>query len=198
MITNCLPSFYENEHDTTDNGKETILDYNLNWILRCGADHYAKADEKINTYGRNFILALLYGKNVKDGYELDNKKYQSYRIISVDTWRQWEQIDLIAEVVIQTPETTEKYVISIENKMYTSIGNGQLEKYKCIVDEYYKDNDYKPIHVFIKAEEVNQEEIQKCKDNEYKWLTFYDIINCVKITQKTGNYLFDEFWFRYW
>jgi len=195
MTTISLPSFYEDP--TTDNGKETMLDYNLNWLLNCANPKYAQANVKIHTYARNFVLALIYGKPSKDGYNLNLEAYNDYQVKSVNTWRQWNQIDLIAEIEIQSSNALHRFVVVIENKMYTTMSNGQLEKYKTIVNDFYKDKDYEPVFLFIKAEEVNDDEIEKCVECQYKWMTFYDIIDCSQI-EETGNYLFDEFWIRYW
>jgi len=204
-----LPKFFNYKGEDTDNGYETIQDFYLSWMLRCADDKYKILNSKIHEYAKRTVFLLFYGQNNKDNnrfeidnkYEIDSIMDNEFRVLKVETWRQWKSIDLIAEIDIEVNNNLEKYVFNIENKWYTRIGNSQLETYKKIIEDEYRSKNNTIINFVIFCDDEilykDSNQIQKCKDNGYKFLTIGDVIMLSKMKEKgvTGNALFDEYWF---
>jgi len=188
MDTN-MPLFFEDKSSNLDH--ELLLDYFLGWTLRCSNEKVE--DYKVKEAAKRILSFLIYDK------------LENFEVISVETWKQWNKIDLSAEVILTKSNTTEKYAILFENKMYTHVHSNQLNRYKEIFEKFYsnpKNNktDYKRIYVFLTCfyNECDYEvDFIECKKHNYKPYSFGWLKTKTKI-EATGNYLFDEFWFRYW
>jgi hypothetical protein len=92
-------------------------------------------------------------------------------------------------------------VLSIENKWYSNIRDGQLSKSKKAVDEFYhlRYRDAKIEHIVIFADDSNLNDSVKetCVREGYRFLTVNDLSDYAKAhnKEKTENELFDAYWF---
>ncbi len=191
-----LPSFMCDDYDTDK--CELLIDYYMSWTFRCAQECYESLDFNVNSQSKKVLSKCLF--NHEDC--LKNRKIVNVKC-GKNCGKGNEKIDLWVEVEIENDKKI--HVLIVETKMYTQIGQGQLEKYKEFVNEYYKGkkNKYDLKYILLRIEDYSnaQEKNDKieCKHAKYRqvWLAVihYDIL---KILGETGNILFDEFWFRWW
>ena len=111
-------SFFMKDRSESDYGKEAMLDFQLSWLMRIAAQKdYKNEKPKLYAIARDTLLRLI---DIKDSNDVDIKE--------VEVWKQWCSIDLVAEVVIVRAGKDEKHVVAFENKAYTQLRVGQLEK----------------------------------------------------------------------
>lgn len=198
-----LPLFFNKNHDGgADQGYENLQDFFLSWTLRCAEHRYKIINPKLHEYAKQMIFFLIYGENNDEAYTLNKTIPDDFVVQTVNTRRQFYQIDLVLIVEVSENLKSNKYVLSIENKWYTSISNGQLEKYKESIRKAY-DSDYTIIDLVIFADECITEkdpsQREKCKKNGYKLLTIGDLQDYTNMKGNglTKNALFDEYWFNF-
>ena len=82
-------SLFMHDDSEGDYGKETMLDYQMSWVMRVAANKAIL--EKNPTLHRRCtdILLKLIGKSGCNGSE----------IISVEVWKQWQRIDVSANII---------------------------------------------------------------------------------------------------
>lgn len=189
MTDSSIPLFFKDNSENLDH--EIMLDYFLGWTLRCSA--ITNPDIKLRSESHKILSFLLF------------QKHEEFNVTSVLTWKQWNKIDLCAEVILERGGNTEKYAILFENKMYTHIHSNQLTRYQTIYENFYKDennkkSDYQRKYILLtclyKEEDYLQDKVESEKAN-FDFHSFGWIKSNASISE-TGNYLFDEFWFSYW
>lgn len=190
-----VPHFFVDESKTKDH--EIMLDYFLAWTLRCAQE--SNQMEGLRIAGRKIIA-----------YLIEDHNFDNYFVEKVETRKQWKHIDLIAEITLHLKkDKTKKRRIAIlfENKMYTHLREGQLEKYKTEFDAFYntdeKSNPRFELHYIVltchyKPNQIEPDKIEAEK-NGFRFLRFDEIKKSAGITdnERTGNFMFDEFWFEY-
>lgn len=184
-----------------NHGKEAMLDYQLSYLLRI-----ANTSEEGNELGKRTLMKLL-GKEI----QLDEYGYvENIDIVSVKVWKQWQCIDLIAEVDAYfsplSDQQEERHVIVIENKAYTGIHDDQLSRYEHDVEEWYKYKDVQ-IHYWVitffdnDTKEFNAIAAQ-CQESKGDWkcLSFEEVVDLTDDEQQNGmgNEIIDEFWVKKW
>lgn len=183
-----LPIFFNYKDEGADSGYETIQDIFLSWTLRCAQEN--RENTILNQYSKKILLNLIF----------DDKAPENTIIKSVKTKRQWKLIDLLAEVKIDINGTTKEYILNIENKWYTSVRSGQLEKSKEAIVEKYSNKKYNIINLIIMPdfEKLDNDLKNISKKLNYKLKVIEEIKEKISMTKKTGNYLFDEYWFKFY
>ncbi|MCF2874038.1 MULTISPECIES: PD-(D/E)XK nuclease family protein [unclassified Tenacibaculum] len=203
MNKSKLPLFYNYKEEGTDSGYETVQDFILSWTLRCSVESNSSIDKQLHYYSKRVLLAMIFGFNdLEDNLNYKLKKIDSEIIVkTVKTKRQWNLIDLLVEIELEINGNKEFFILNIENKWYSSIREGQLEKYKKDIEEKYKNSDYKLINliVFCDYEKLNYKIKEDCKKLGYKIIVIEDLFEIAEMKKNrlTGNYLFDEYWFRF-
>ena len=183
--------FYDNsERDEA----ETLLDFYLSYTLRCSIENHPRINPMVNEYAKK-VLYYLFGEDIQYSNNIHIKE--------VRTWKQWERIDLVAEVDLLIDGEAISYAFIIENKLYTKNHHGQLDRYKESAINFYTNHKekshYKILYRFITChEEVSPEDKEACKIAGFKHLTFQYLRDCLDSDSRTGDDLFDEFWFRYY
>ena len=180
-----LPLFFKDDSDSMK--VEEVIDFYMSWTIRCANEIYKMEFPKIHSHAKLILSRLAF----------DNSEYLTDKVISnVKVWKQHKNIDLWVELEIDN----EKFALIIEHKMYSSIRPGQLEKYKEIAKAYYNDKiDYKIIYIFLRPDyEIDNlyGESKQCIDHGYKYLNIEQLQDVLS-NDKTGNDLFDEFWFNW-
>ena len=91
--------------------KELNQDAFITWLLQFADPKYQSANPKLNKCGKAFVSQLL------------KKQLTSFdgQINKVEAGRQWENIDVWAEI-------NDKYLIVIEDKTYSSHHSNQLAR----------------------------------------------------------------------
>lgn len=178
------PCFFKDESESYK--FEETIDYFLSWTLRCADEKYTD-NLLLNKYSKMILSKLLYD----DESRLENKIVQN-----VQTWKQWANIDLCVHFTIDN----QNYALIIENKMYSSIREGQLEKYMAIANNFYKNKpEFKTTFVFIRPDYEHETKFNEkgiVEKAEYKYYNLAQLQDILP-SEVTGNNIFDEFWF-YW
>ena len=195
-----LPKFdnYQ-EEGCCDSGYEALQDFFLSWTLRCSPEKYKEADPKVQEYARRIVHALIFGHNLNDKYSINGEIPNTFKVIQGTTKRQLSSIDLLAEVTTNENGLEKKYVLSIENKWYSTLKAGQLKKYNDFVQKEFPDAEQ--VNLFITCDNCRKyyvSEKEECRLNNYKYLTIDNLREISKMSTEgeTGNALFDAYWFR--
>lgn len=175
-------------------GYEAMLDYQISWLLRLAKDD---KKDRLHDVARSVLLKLI-----------ERENGSNVIINRVGVWKQWERIDLTAEIELEVNNQTERHLVVIEDKAYTLIHDDQLKRYTETVNAYYHDkgcNSYKKhfwVISFFDRDEEWFKTLQKQCDNykEWKLLSFYEVIGWKEGEEfpDTKSDLFDEFWLREW
>ena len=193
-------SFFMHDDSYSNQGYEHMLDFQMSWILRVAASK-ERSQNNFILYKRCFdVLMKLIEKSPNDKVE----------VISVNVWKQWKRIDVLANVMIKCNDKEERHLIVIENKAYTKIHNDQLNRYEKIINKEYGNDNFQ--RDFIKhfwvitlsglnesGEYDNNYWILKSMcDSAYadwKLLSFDDVMDD---DTPTGSEHFDDFWIYNW
>lgn len=192
-----MPSLFMNDDSEGDHGKEAMLDYQLSYLLRL-ANTYESGDELAKR-----VLMKLIGETPQiNSYGF----VENLSVESVKVWKQWQRIDLIAEVEADCGSGIKHHVIVVENKAYTSIHDDQLSRYAETIEDYYKGQDVQ-IHywviTFFDSDTENYEAIaNQCKEAKGNWkcTSFEDLVDLTEEERQKGTYnqIIDEFWIKRW
>lgn len=189
-----VPDEWHSEH-----GYEALLDFEISWILRlCSknvAENYKK--KKILIYQCRLILQKL--TNIDPNIVIDDVK----------VWRQWNCIDVIAEIYVGDV----LHVLVLEDKAYTSMRQNQRDEYPKRVFDYYGKTPGKKIDFHfgvITFFESHEEEYKNLMsfvkksdgfgpNNKYCWNVFSaTALPDWDVDDYTESDLFNEFWFAKW
>ena len=187
-------SIFMQDSSRSNHGYETMLDYQISWLLRLAKDD---KKDRLHDVARSVLLKLI-----------ERENGSNVIINRVGVWKQWERIDLTAEIELEINNQTERHLVVIEDKAYTLIHDDQLKRYTETVNAYYHDkgrNSYKKhfwVISFFDRDEEWFKTLQKQCDNykEWKLLSFYEVIGWKEGEEfpDTKSDLFDEFWLREW
>ena len=173
----------------SNHGYEAMLDFQISWLLQVAKGHENK---KLLSVARYVLLNLIGRKEKTDA-----------KITRVDVWRQWNSIDVCAEIDVIIDGKEEKHVVVIEDKAYTLIHDNQLERYSEHAKEHYTHGEfvhYWVITFFDKSNKAKYDVLkQDCDKARWGLLSFYEVIGWNDGDfEDTGSDLFDEFWLRKW
>lgn len=112
---------------------ELSQDAFLTWLIQWADKDYIKTDPDLNSCAISFVQELL-------------KKNNSYKIESVQTGRQWKNVDVWALV-------NNQYFIVVEDKKGTKEHSNQLNRYSEIAKKQYNEKNIEVVLVYFKMEE---------------------------------------------
>ena len=115
--------------------KELSQDAFITWLLTFADNDNQQYDKELNLCAKEFVSMLI------------KKQIPNFNdpIDTVKAGRQWENIDIWAEV-------NGKYLIIIEDKTISSEHSNQLERYKEIAEKWCSENKYEtPICIYLKT-----------------------------------------------
>jgi hypothetical protein len=189
MAIEKIISMFMMDNGNSDN-KELIIDYFLSWTLRCAANDSKIDNSLLKMYATRILSVLVYD---------DFNKIQLGTVAVVKTWKQSNKIDLWVE--IEFTDGT-KSALLIEDKAYSKLHGNQLERYRDIFEDYYKNKNVSLNYsYFTIREKLLEVDVPFCDKAGYKAFTMdmvYGKFTTGLDVQLTGNELFDEFWFTYW
>ena len=196
-----VPDEWHSEH-----GYEALLDFEMSWVLRLCSKNTQELLKKNGNENANddelyhqcrIILKKLTGIN------------ESVEIDDVKVWRQWNSIDVIAEIYVNN----NLHVLVLEDKAYTKMSWNQKDDYPERVFKHYS-NEYlgRVVHYhfcvitfFEKREQGYQNLVDFVKEksfgprNQYKWKVFSATgLLDWKAKALPKSELFNEFWFAKW
>ena len=131
--------------------KELSQDAFITWLLAFADNENQQYDKELNLCAKEFV-SMLIKKQIPNFNE---------PILTVEAGRQWENIDVWAEV-------NGKYLIIIEDKTISSEHSNQLERYKEIAEKWCSENKYEtPICIYLKTGNESLSIFNAIKDKGY-------------------------------
>lgn len=130
------------------------------WLISWSAPEYAEADPELHRIGQCFVR-LLAGKN------------PDFKIVSVDVGRQWENIDIWAEINDNT-------FLVVEDKTGTSIHDDQLERYKASVEKEYTGKRTDLCYAYVKTAEESGSVLKSIEQYGFRTINRTDILKCLE------------------
>ena len=134
------------------------------WLMQWSDASYKDKDKDMYSVANSFMKMLLSDEN----YEINT--------IKVD--RQWQNIDLWAEI-------NDDAFLIIEDKTNTSIHDNQLERYKETVETEYEGRRERLYYVYIKTGNEPLSVLKEIEKKGYKTISRTEIIAC--LNQYKGN-----------
>ncbi|MBQ3325010.1 MAG: PD-(D/E)XK nuclease family protein [Muribaculaceae bacterium] len=128
------------------------------WLMQWSGPNNKDNDEELYTIANSFIKMLF-----------DDEEYV---IHNIEVGRQWQNIDLWAEV-------NDDAFLIIEDKTNTSIHDNQLERYKEIVEKEYEGKRDKLYFVYIKTGNEPLSVLKEVENKGYKTISRLDILSCL-------------------
>jgi hypothetical protein len=129
------------------------------WLIKWADPKYESADSEMHRVAKDFLRMLL-GKDA------------SYEIRCVDVDRQWENIDVWAEVNDDT-------FLVIEDKTNTSIHDDQLQRYRASVEKEYKGKRSDLCYAYVKTGNEPLSILKKIEKLGYRTISRADILKCL-------------------
>lgn len=157
--------------------KELNQDAFITWLLQFADSKFKTEDSLLNECGKTFV------------YQLIRKQLPKFdeQILKVNAGRQWENIDVWAEI-------NDKYLIIIEDKTYTSHHSNQLTRYKITAEEWCLKNNYeKPICIYLKTGNESQSSLNEIIKEGFSVFNRIDFINLLLQFKSTQNNIFLDF-----
>ncbi|MBE9462331.1 PD-(D/E)XK nuclease family protein [Dyadobacter subterraneus] len=127
--------------------KELSQDAFFAWLLEWADSSNQQFDNELNEVAKDFVRLLL------------NKK-EDYVIHNVVVRKQWQNIDISAEV-------NDEYCIVIEDKTNTKEHSGQLKRYADIAKLYYKETNFECVFIYLKTGNESSSTLQYVKKQDF-------------------------------
>lgn len=160
--------------------KELNQDAFITWLLQFADDKYQSADQHLNKCGKTFVTQLIQKQN-PDFNETISK---------VEAGRQWENIDVWAEV-------NDKYLIIIEDKTHSNQHSNQLVRYKETSEKWCENNNYeKPVCIYLKTGNESQTSLNNIQNQGFSIFSRIDFISLLNQFKETTNNIFVDFYER--
>lgn len=138
---------------------ELSQDAMIAWLLQWASPEYGEADPDLHRTGKEFVR-LLAGKS------------DDFHIESVDVGRQWENIDIWAEINDNT-------FLIIKDKTGTTIHDDQLERYKISVKREYSGKRTDLCYAYVKTSEEPRSVLMSIEQSGFKTISRADILRCL-------------------
>ena len=118
-------SLFMQDSSRSNHGYETMLDYQISWLLRLAKEG---KNDRLQKIARSVLFKLI-----------ERENDSNIKINRVEVWKQWEHIDLTAEIELEVNNQTERHLVVIEDKAYTLIHYDQLTRYAGTINAHYRD-----------------------------------------------------------
>lgn len=181
-----LPSFFIDDSESLK--YEETIDFFMSWTIRCADEKYRNGNKKVYENSRKIVSKLI-GEEYSDKHQFSNIK----------VWKQHQNIDLWVEFDFNSQE----YALIIEDKMYSDVrynkfGDNQLSRYKGKVKDHYLNSPSRiDKYVLLRPDyESEKKDEQFIEASGFMYLNLEQLADVLD-SAKTGNELFDEFWFNW-
>jgi len=152
--------------------KELSQDGFFTWLLQWADNVHSQHDRQLNETAKDFVRLLL-------------RERPDFQINKVEAGRQWKNIDIWAEI-------NGEYFIGIEDKTNTGEHSNQLERYKDIATDYYKDKKYQLVFVYLKTGNESSSTLRKITEKGYSTIDRKSVLSVLNKRPQT-NSVFNEF-----
>jgi hypothetical protein len=152
--------------------KELSQDGFFTWLLQWADHENSKHDQSLNLTAKDFVR-LLIGQT------------EDYQINKVEAGRQWNGIDIWVEV-------NDEYFIGIEDKTNTGEHSDQLERYKTMLTDHYKNKNHKLIFVYLKTGNESSSTLKKVTDKGYRVIDRKTVLNVLN-KREVQNEILNDF-----
>ena len=152
--------------------KELSQDAFFTWLLQWADKRNRQFDIVLNEIAQDFVRLLI-------GQSTD------YQINKVEAGRQWNNIDIWAEI-------NDEYFIGIEDKTNTCEHSEQLKRYKKIAESHYKIKAHKLVFVYLKTGNESSSTLKQIVEKGYLIIN-RQIILSVLTQQPLDNQIFNDF-----
>ena len=149
---------------------ELSQDAFFTWLLQWGDISNANLNKELNAVAQLFIKTLV-------GEEITIKK--------IKAGRQWKNIDIWAEI-------NDDIFITIEDKTKTSDHSKQLERYKKIASDHYKDKRSKMGFIYLKTGNESVASLGRIEYDGYRIINRKILLEIFN-SQKVNNDIFNDF-----
>jgi len=152
--------------------KELSQDGFFTWLLQWADNEYLHIDHQLNETAKDFVRLLL-------------RKTADYPITKVEAGRQWNNIDIWAEI-------NDEYFIGIEDKTNTGEHSEQLERYKQMASDHYKDKNHKLVFVYLKTGNESSATLKKVIEKGYSTIDRRAVLSVLN-QREVHNDIFNDF-----
>ena len=191
--------------NTEGDGKaEIVMDYVMSWSLRHAVKNKkSEKTPKLHQYCRYMLHKLLQLKT-----PLEHIVFEEVKV-----WKEWQYMDLCAEVKLKNNGVDEYYALLVENKYYGKLRDNQLQRYQEIFKKYYDSKKeegitwllrYSLVSCFDRKKQLKELYATGMKKTKFIGLTFYELLCPDKWHKDEKKYedseseIFNEFWLRRW
>ncbi|MCC8407675.1 PD-(D/E)XK nuclease family protein [Mucilaginibacter sp. UR6-1] len=159
--------------------KELHQDAFIAWLLQWADPDNWQYDEDLHNIGTQFVMALL----------MKNHDSSDLKIIKVRAGRQWENIDVYAEV-----DTNKgKYLIVIEDKTFTKERIGQLERYRKSGEKWCEQNNASLGCIYLKTGSESQKRLGMIRHKGFQPFNRKEFIEILNHFPVEGNNILIDF-----
>ena len=151
--------------------KELSQDGFFTWLIQWSDNTNNHHDQELNETAKDFVRLLI-------------EQPSNYQINKVKAGRQWKNIDIWAEI-------NDEYFITIEDKTNTREHSEQLERYKQIANEHYKNKKHKLIFVYLKSGNESSATLKEVIEKGYSIIDRKKILRILKKRQVQNAILND-------
>jgi hypothetical protein len=152
--------------------KELSQDGFFTWLLHWTDNACTQHDSELCETAKDFVRLLL-GKS------------SDFEIHKIEAGRQWHKIDIWAEV-------NDEYFLAIEDKTNSGEHSEQLERYKQIATEHYKDKNFKLVFVYLKTGNESAATLKKISEKGYAIVDRKTVLSILNKRQ-INNAIFNDF-----
>lgn len=139
--------------------KELTQDAFITWLIKWADPNNNKHDTNLHKCGVDFVKYLI-KKQFKDSFEINK----------VEADRQWENIDIWADI-------NEKYLIIIEDKTFTGEHSNQLERYKKVSMEWCVENNRELVCIYLKTGTESKSSLNVVAEKGFSIIERSELIN---------------------
>ena len=173
-----------------DAHKEAVMDFVMSWTLRRTASTFKNEKPLLYTACRRILFHLL-----------NMEEHNPAEIEQVAVKKGWKQNDVTAEIILRYPNgQKEHHALLVENKVWTSTHDNQLQRYKQTFMKAYADSEYAShIHCVVITcfAEPPADMIADCQANGFRCIPIEDL-QPVAPEEDTECDILIEFWLRNW
>lgn len=191
-------SKFMSDHSEGDHGLEAILDYELSWVLRMVADKECQREKPYLYHQCRHIMFELLGISDMPNITID----------SVEVWKQWCYVDVVADIYLTIDGKSELHVILAENKAYTMMKENQRDNYPKIIKEAYDNypryrnyrdyNLHKVLITCFSSSETSYKQLQQfIEGTDWSIFSVEDLPDWT-VDNPTESDLFNDFWLNDW
>lgn len=135
------------------------------WLLQWSDPSFSSFNNEIHDLGKEFLKLVLENKYAEDIEELQ----------SIKAGRQWENIDVWAEVVCKN----KNILLILENKTYSAEHSDQLIRYKQTGEQFCKENNFELSCAYVKIGSETKKTIRAIEEKGYKSINRLNLLSLI-------------------